>query len=87
MRYLDVAAVGGEVHLHDEARYVPAAVDTVELWPESQVVEIHCALGGTHSQVPGVWTETEEKTNRSWLCLRDVSDIIFSFLIPSDSDS
>lgn len=59
--YLDVSAVGGEVHLHHKAGDVPAAVDAVELRAECQVVEVHRALGGAYSQVTRVWTEPMEK--------------------------
>lgn len=59
--YLDVGAVGREVHLHHKAGDVPAAVDPVQLRPERQVIEVDCVLVGAHSQVPGVWTEPTEK--------------------------
>lgn len=59
--YLDVGAVGREVHLHHKAGDVPAAVDPVQLRPEGQVIEVDCVLIGAHGQVTRVWTEPREK--------------------------
>lgn len=59
--YLDVGAVGREVHLHHKAGNVPAAVDPVQLWAKGQVVEVHCILSRTYGQVARVWTEPTEK--------------------------
>lgn len=58
--YLDVSAVGREVHLHHKAGDVPAAVDAVQLRAQRQVVEVDGALRGAHGQVAGVWTEPED---------------------------
>lgn len=58
--YLDVSAVGREVHLHHKAGDVPAAVDAVQLRAQRQVVEVDGALRGAHGQVARVWTEPKE---------------------------
>ena len=47
-----MGAVCGEVHLHDKAGDVPAAVDTVELRSERQIIEVDRTLCRTYSQVP-----------------------------------
>lgn len=59
--YLDVGAVGREVHLHYKTGDVPAAVDPVQLRAESQVIEVDRVFGGAHGQVTGVWTKPTEK--------------------------
>lgn len=56
-QYLDISAVGGEVHLHHKAGDVPAAVDTVQLWAKRQVVEVNGTLRRADGQVTGVWAE------------------------------
>lgn len=55
--HLDVVAVGRKVHLHHKAGDVPAAVDSVQLRAERQVVEVNGALIGAHSQVARIRTE------------------------------
>ena len=59
--YLDVIAVSGEVHLHDEAGDVPAAVDAIELRAERQVVEVYSTLGGADGQVTRIRTKPERQ--------------------------
>lgn len=59
-QYLDVSAVGGEVHLHHKAGDVPAAVDAVQLRAKRQVVEVNGTLCRADGQVTGVWAEPAE---------------------------
>lgn len=56
-----MTAVSREVHLHNEAGDVPAAVDTVQLWAERQVVEVYSTLGGADSQITRIGTKPGTK--------------------------
>lgn len=58
--YLDVIAVSREVHLHDKAGDVSAAVDAVQLRAKRQVIEVNGTLGGADSQVSRIWTKPRE---------------------------
>lgn len=63
--HLDVVAVGRKVHLHHKAGDVPAAVDSVQLRAERQVVEVNGALIGAHSQVARIRTEPAKEEMKS----------------------
>lgn len=56
--YPDVSAVGGEVHLDDEAGDALTVATPTEGRARGQVIKVHTVLLGAHSQVLLIWTES-----------------------------